>query len=102
MRASLAGTSGVETSEDVIKYLLAGADVVMTTSALLKHGPAHAEKLIAGLEQWMMRKGFSSIDDFRGLLAVPSDVDASAYERQGYVAALARARSTYKDYALKS
>ena len=102
VRASLAGTSGVETSEDVIKYLLAGADVVMTTSALLKHGPAHAQNLIAGLDQWMLRKGFNSIDDFRGLLAVPSDVDASAYERQGYVAALARARSTYKDYAVKN
>ena len=50
----------------------------------------------------MLRKGFSSLDDFRGLLAVPADVDASAYERQGYVAALARARSTYKDYAVKN
>ncbi len=102
VRASLAGTSGVETSEDIIKYLLAGADVVMTTSALLKYGPTHATKLISGLEQWMLRKGFNSIDDFRGLLAVPTDVDAAAYERQGYVAALARARSTFRDYAIKS
>jgi hypothetical protein len=36
----------------------------------------------------MLRKGFGSIDDFRGLLAVPNDVDGAAYERQGYVAAL--------------
>lgn len=102
VRASLAGTSGVETSEDIIKYLLAGADVVMTTSSLLKYGPGQATKLIAGLEQWMLRKGFNSIDDFRGLLAVPTDVDASAYERQGYVAALAKARASFRDYAIKS
>jgi dihydroorotate dehydrogenase (fumarate) len=100
VRASLAGTSGVETSEDVIKYLLAGADVVMTTSSLLKYGPAHATKLISGLEQWMLRKGFGSLEDFRGLLAVPNDVDGAAYERQGYVAALTKARSSYEDFAV--
>ena len=102
VRASLAGTSGVETSEDVVKYLLAGADVVMTTSSLLKYGPSHATKLVTGLEQWMLRKGFNSIDDFRGLLAVPTDVDGAAYERQGYVAALAQARSSYEQYAVST
>ena len=100
VRASLAGTSGVETSDDVVKYLLAGADVVMTTSSLLRYGPQHAAKLVGGLEQWMLRKGFNSIDDFRGLLAVPNDVDGAAYERQGYVAALTKARSSYEDYAV--
>jgi len=100
VRASLAGTSGVETSEDVVKYLLAGADVVMTTSSLLKYGPSHATKLVSGLEQWMLRKGFNSIDDFRGLLAVPTDVDGAAYERQGYVAALTKARSSYEEFAV--
>jgi len=100
VRASLAGTSGVETSEDVVKYLLAGADVVMTTSSLLKYGPSHATKLVSGLEQWMLHKGFNSIDDFRGLLAVPTDVDGAAYERQGYVAALTKARSSYEEFAV--
>ena len=102
VRASLAGTSGVETSDDVVKYLLSGADVVMTTSSLLKYGPPHATKLVTGLEQWMLRKGFASIDDFRGLLAVPTDVDGAAYERQGYVAALTKARSSFEDYAVST
>jgi dihydroorotate dehydrogenase (fumarate) len=70
----------------------------MTTSSLLRHGPSHAATLVAGLEQWMLRKGFSSLDDFRGLLAVPNDVDGAAYERQGYVAALTKARGTYEEY----
>jgi dihydroorotate dehydrogenase (fumarate) len=94
VRASLAATSGVEEAADVASYLLAGADVVMTTSALLRHGPAYAATLLDGLSTWMDRKGFRSVDDFRGMLAVP-EADETAYERAGYVSAMraANARS---------
>jgi dihydroorotate dehydrogenase (fumarate) len=85
VRASLAATSGVESSEDVAAYLLAGADVVMTASALLRRGPEHAAVLLEGLTTWMARKGFDSVDDFRGLFAVPDEDDAAAYERAAYV-----------------
>jgi dihydroorotate dehydrogenase (fumarate) len=88
VRASLAATTGVETSADAAAYLLAGADVVMTASALLRHGPEHASVLLDGLAEWMTRKGFDRVDDFRGLLAVPPDEDETAYERAGYVDAL--------------
>src|SRR6266704_2846116 len=71
VRASLAATTGVETAADVAKYLLAGADVVMTASALLRHGPEHATVLLDGLSDWMERKEFAAVDDVRGLLAVP-------------------------------
>ena len=57
--ASLAATSGVEGPLDVVKFLLAGADVVMTTSALLRHGPGYATVLLGGLSEWMERKGYS-------------------------------------------
>jgi dihydroorotate dehydrogenase (fumarate) len=97
--ASLAATTGVDQYDDVAAYLLAGADVVMTASALLRHGLGHAEVLLAGLEDWMRRKGFETVDEFRGLLAVPVGVDRGAYERAGYVAALAKARRTYGDPA---
>ena len=66
VRASLAATTGVETSADVAKYLLAGADVVMTASALLRHGPRHATVLLDGLSEWMEQKGFTAVDDLRG------------------------------------
>ena len=66
VRASLAATTGVETSADVAKYLLAGADVVMTASALLRHGPEHATVLLDGLSDWMARKGFAAVDELRG------------------------------------
>jgi dihydroorotate dehydrogenase (fumarate) len=94
VRASLAATSGVEEAADVASYLLAGADVVMTTSALLRHGPQYAATLLDGLSAWMARKGFDSVDDFRGMLAVPA-ADETVYERAGYVGALraANARS---------
>ena len=88
VRASLAATTGVETSADVAKYLLAGADVVQTASALLRHGPGHAAVLLDGLSDWMARKGFAAVDDLRGLLAVAPGADGAAFERAGYVSAL--------------
>lgn len=93
VRASLAATTGVETSADVAKYLLAGADVVMTASALLRHGPEYAGVLLAGLSDWMARKEFAAVDDLRGMLAVSPGTDGVAYERVGYVGALREANS---------
>jgi dihydroorotate dehydrogenase (fumarate) len=95
VRASLAATTGVEDARDVAAYLLAGADVVMTASALLRHGIGHTEVLLDGLTDWLQRKGFASVDEARARLAVPAGVDADAYQRAGYVAALNSARRTY-------
>ncbi|MCM4081243.1 dihydroorotate dehydrogenase-like protein [Paractinoplanes hotanensis] len=93
--ASLAATTGVEDAGDVAAYLLAGADVVMTASALLRHGPQHTGVLLAGLTDWMNRKGFTSVDQARGLLSVPCTSDGSAYERAGYLAAIQQATIRY-------
>ncbi len=93
VRAALAASTGVEDHGDVAKYLLAGADVVMTTSALLRHGPEHATVLIDGLSAWMARKGFHQVDELRGMLSVPPGTDEAAYERAGYVSAM-RAANT--------
>ena len=73
VRGSLGATTGVEDAADVAKYLLAGADVVMTASALLRHGVGHVGTLLAGLHEWMTWKGFDSVDSVRGLLSVPAD-----------------------------
>ena len=88
VKASLAATSGVEGPADVVKYLLAGADVVMTASALIRHGPEHAAVLLDGLSEWMARKGYGSIAEVRGMLAVPNGTDEAAFERAGYVRAM--------------
>ena len=93
MTASLAATSGVEVPTDLARYLLAGADVVMTTSALLRHGPEYAGELLDGLTGWMARKGFGSLDEVRGMLSVPAGADQAAYERAGYVTAMRAANA---------
>jgi dihydroorotate dehydrogenase (fumarate) len=93
VRASLAATTGVEGSADVARYLLAGADVVMTTSALLRHGPEHASVLLDGLSDWMARKGFATVDQCRGLLSVTPGTDESAHGRVGYVRTMRAANS---------
>ena len=93
VRAALAATTGVEEPADVAKYLLAGADVVMAASALLRHGPEHATTLLEGLTAWMARKQFTAVNELRGMLAVPSGPDESEYQRAGYVSALRAANA---------
>jgi len=91
LRASLAATTGVVAAAEVIKYLLAGADVVQSASALLRHGPEYAGVLLDGLRDWMLSKGFATLDDVRGMLAVSDD--GSARERGDYVKAVQNANS---------
>jgi dihydroorotate dehydrogenase (fumarate) len=86
VRASLAATSGVATADEVVKYLLVGADVVMTTSALLRHGVGHMGVLLAGLEAWLAARRFGSVDQVRGLMSQRNLRDPSAFERANYVA----------------
>jgi dihydroorotate dehydrogenase (fumarate) len=94
LSASLAATTGVEGPADVVKYLLAGADAVMTASALIRHGPEHAAVLLDGLSGWMARKGYPSVAAVRGMLALPAATDQPAYEREGYVRAMQAANSS--------
>ena len=93
IRASLAASTGVEQAGDVAKYLLAGADVVQSASALLRHGPEYAGVLLGDLGDWMSRKGFQDLGDVRGLLATPDTDDSEARERADYVWALRKANS---------
>jgi dihydroorotate dehydrogenase (fumarate) len=94
VRASLAATTGVESPGDVAKYLLASSDVViMTASALLRHGPEYARVLLDGLSDWVRQKGFASLGELRGMLSVWPDGDETAHERAGYVRAVREANT---------
>ena len=95
VRSSLAASTGVETADDVAAYLLAGADVVMTTSALLRHGPGHVTTLLDGLTAWMDRKGIGSVNEIRGLLAPAADTPQPGYGRYGYLHAVEQATRAY-------
>jgi dihydroorotate dehydrogenase (fumarate) len=95
LHTSLAASTGVESADDVAAYLLAGADVVMTTSSLLRHGPAHVTALLDGLTAWMDSKGIGSVAEIRGLLASVDDASKPEFGRPGYLSAVERATRTY-------
>jgi dihydroorotate dehydrogenase (fumarate) len=92
---SLAATTGVADGSDVVKNLLVGADVVMSTSALLRHGPRYARTMLDELEAYLHRKEFASLAAMRGLLAVPAESEGNAWQRSSFVTALERARAIY-------
>ena len=75
-------------ADDVVKYLLAGADVVMTTSALLRHGPEHLQTLSEGLSEWLRARGLLSPNDIRGKLSHAKVDNPEAYERANYIKVL--------------
>ena len=84
VRCSLAASGGVHQSEDVVKALLAGADVVQVVSALLKHGPKYLTILLAGLRHWMDEHGYTSIDEVRGAMNLRRCPNPAAFERANY------------------
>ncbi len=84
----LAATSGVHQASDVVKLLLAGADVTMMTSALLRHGPGHAAKVSSDLSAWLTEREYESVEQMKGSLSQVNSPDPSAFERAQYMAAL--------------
>lgn len=82
--ASLALTSGVTSGTDVAKGLLAGADVVMSASELLRQGPGRPAGLLAELVTWMTENDYESVGQLRGSVAQHAVSDPGAYERAQY------------------
>ena len=92
LKASLAATTGVQSAREVIKYLLAGADVTMTASALYKNGISYISTMERVLLQWMDSMGFESLDYFRGSMNQSNVSDPTAYERANYIRILEGAK----------
>src|SRR6266511_3823446 len=87
-RISLAASTGVHSAEDVIKALLAGADVAMMTSALLRNGPDHLSHVEVHLRNWLGRHRHESVEQIRGKLSQRSVRDPAAFERANYLKVL--------------
>jgi dihydroorotate dehydrogenase (fumarate) len=87
--ASLAASTGVHTAADAVKVLLAGAEVVMMTSALLRHGPEHLRAVEAGLRDWLEEHGMQTVGHLRGMRSQRSIRDPGAWERANYITMLA-------------
>jgi dihydroorotate dehydrogenase (fumarate) len=88
LSCSLAATSGIHAAEDAIKALLAGANVTMMASALLRHGPEHMSKVLANLTLWLEEHEYQSVQQLVGSISRNRSADASSFERANYMKAL--------------
>lgn len=84
LTCSLAAGSGVHDGADVLKLLLAGADVVTTTSALLLHGPEHLRVMERFVREWMADRDYDSVAQLRGSMSRDHVPDPQVYERANY------------------
>ncbi|HEX9307682.1 MAG TPA: dihydroorotate dehydrogenase-like protein [Anaeromyxobacter sp.] len=85
VRAHLAASTGVYDAQGVVKQILAGAQVVQLASTLVKNGIPHMGKILAGVEDFLDKRGFGSVDAARGTLSQRSVQDPGAFERAQYV-----------------
>lgn len=81
VESDLIATSGIHTGETVIKNLLGGAQAVQVVSALYQKGVKHIGTMLKELEEWMERKDFKTIEEFRGKLSQDESSNPAAYER---------------------
>ena len=88
VEASLAATTGVHEAEDVVKLILAGADVTMMASALLRNGPEHLTTVLEGVRSWFDEHEYESVEQAKGSLSQESSPDPAAFERSNYMRTL--------------
>jgi dihydroorotate dehydrogenase (fumarate) len=88
IRPDLAATSGIHRSEDVVKMLMAGANVTMMASALLLHGVERAAEVLKGLRAWMEEKEYVSVRQMIGSLSQKCCPEPTAFERANYMKTL--------------
>jgi dihydroorotate dehydrogenase (fumarate) len=83
--ASLAASTGVESAEEVVRYLLAGADAVMTTSSLLRRGVDHLRVLLNDLRTWCAARDLDALSRFQGMLSQQKIQNPNGIERADYI-----------------
>ena len=85
---SLAATSGIHNADDVLKVLMAGADVSMLCSTLLRNGIKHIAQIRSDMEHWMEEHEYESVQQLKGSMSQCSVADPGAFERANYMKAL--------------
>ncbi len=88
VKASLAATSGIHDSTDLLKVLMAGADVGMIASVLYEKGIAEVGNILAGLSKWMDAKEYDSVEQLKGSMSRENCPDPSAFQRGNYMKTL--------------
>jgi dihydroorotate dehydrogenase (fumarate) len=95
IRANLAATSGIYQAYDVIKMIMAGADVTMLCSALMRYGIEHIQKIEMEAAAWLADHGHSSLAEIKGTMSQKKCPDPSAFERAQYVRGLSSYTSLF-------
>jgi len=90
LRANLAATSGIHRASDVLKMLMAGADVTMLCSALIRHGVRQVGVIERDLVAWMEEHEYTSVTQLKGSLSQKNCADPSAFERAQYMKAISQ------------
>jgi dihydroorotate dehydrogenase (fumarate) len=88
VKCSLAITGGIHSRDDVLKSLLAGADVTHMCSALLRNGPAHLGVILGELEQWLEEREYESVSQLKGSMSQQNAADPADFARANYVSTL--------------
>ncbi len=88
IQAQLAASGGIHEAQDVVKMIMAGADVTMLCSVLLKHGIGRIAKIEQGLVELMEKLEYDSVSQMRGCVSYKKCEDPSIYERALYIKGL--------------
>ena len=100
VEGSVCISRGIYDANDVIKMLLAGADVVQMVSTIYRNSPSVVSDILMDINKWMDDKGYKSLDDFRGKLSRKSMKDPFAYQRAQYVDILTKSEDIFKKYPM--
>ena len=95
IRANLAATSGIYQAHDVIKLVMAGADVTMLCSALMRYGITHIQRIEMDLVSWLEQHHYTSLRELKGIMSQQNCPDPSAFERAQYVRGLSSYTSLF-------
>src|SRR6266516_387386 len=95
IRANLAATSGIYQAYDVIKMIMAGADVTMLCSALMRYGITHIQRVEMDLVTWLEQHHHKSLRELKGVMSQQNCPDPSTFERAQYVRGLSSYTSLF-------
>lgn len=88
VKADLAITGGIHKATDVLKAMMAGANIAMMTSAVLKNGIKHFATVLSDLEKWMVEHEYESIHQMQGSMSQQAVAEPLAFERANYIRVL--------------
>ncbi|RIJ46822.1 dihydroorotate dehydrogenase-like protein [Maribellus luteus] len=100
LEGSICINRGIYDANDVIKMILAGADVVQMVSTIYRNSPSVVSDILMDINRWMDDKGYKSLADFRGKLARKNMKDPFTYQRAQYVDILMRSEAIFKKYPM--